>query len=34
MFVGRLGPLTLVVALAARERRRSYRWAEEAVKIG
>jgi trk system potassium uptake protein TrkH len=34
MFVGRLGPLTLVVALAARERRTSYRWAEEGVKIG
>jgi trk system potassium uptake protein TrkH len=34
MFVGRLGPLTLVIALAARERRTSYRWAEEGVKIG
>lgn len=34
MFVGRLGPLTLVLALAARERRRTYRWSEEAVKIG
>jgi trk system potassium uptake protein len=34
MFVGRLGPLTLVVALAARERRTAYRWAEEGVKIG
>ena len=34
MFVGRLGPLTLVLALAARERARGYRFPEEAVKIG
>jgi trk system potassium uptake protein len=34
MFVGRLGPLTLVVALAARERRTTYHWPEEAVKLG
>jgi trk system potassium uptake protein TrkH len=35
MFAGRLGPLTLAVALAARERQRViYRWPEEAVKIG
>jgi trk system potassium uptake protein TrkH len=35
MFAGRLGPLTLAVALAARERHRViYRWPEEAVKIG
>jgi trk system potassium uptake protein len=34
MFVGRLGPLTLALALAARERRVLYRWPEEAVKIG
>ncbi len=34
MFIGRLGPLTLVFALAARERRPAYRWMEEEVKIG
>jgi trk system potassium uptake protein TrkH len=34
MFAGRLGPLTLVLALAARERRTAYQWPEEAVKIG
>jgi trk system potassium uptake protein TrkH len=34
MFVGRLGPLTLVLALAARERRTTYHWPEEAVKLG
>jgi trk system potassium uptake protein TrkH len=34
MFGGRLGPLTLVLALARHERRRVYRWPEEAVKIG
>lgn len=34
MFVGRLGPLTLFLALAARERHARYRWPEEAVKIG
>jgi trk system potassium uptake protein TrkH len=32
MFAGRLGPLTLVVALAARERRTTYHWQQEAVK--
>jgi trk system potassium uptake protein TrkH len=34
MFAGRLGPLTLVLALAARERRTVYHWPEEAIKIG
>jgi trk system potassium uptake protein len=34
MFVGRLGPLTLVIALAARARRTTYRWTEETIKIG
>lgn len=34
MFAGRLGPLTLVIALAARQRRTAYRWAEEGIKIG
>jgi trk system potassium uptake protein len=34
MFVGRLGPLTLVIALAARARRTSFHWTEETVKIG
>lgn len=34
MFAGRLGPLTLVLALAARERRTTFRWPEEGVKIG
>ena len=34
MFAGRLGPLTLVLALAAREHRVAYRWAQEGVKIG
>jgi len=34
MFVGRLGPLTLVVALTARARRVSYRPAAETVRIG
>ena len=34
MFVGRLGPLTLFVALAARERQPPYRWPAETVKIG
>ena len=34
MFVGRLGPLTLVLALAARARPISYRPAVEAVRIG
>ncbi len=34
MFVGRLGPLTLVLALAARGRRATYRWTEETIKIG
>lgn len=34
MFIGRLGPLTLVLALAARERRSSYRWVEEHIRIG
>jgi trk system potassium uptake protein TrkH len=34
MFAGRLGPLTLVVALAAREHHVAFRWPEEGVKIG
>jgi hypothetical protein len=34
MFVGRLGPLTLMVALTARSRRMTYRWTEESIKIG
>ena len=34
MFVGRLGPLTLVIALAARSRRMTFRWTEELIKIG
>ena len=34
MFAGRLGPLTLVLALTARERQAAYRWPEEGVKIG
>jgi trk system potassium uptake protein TrkH len=34
MFAGRLGPLTLVLALAARERHRVYHWPEETVRIG
>lgn len=34
MFVGRLGPLTLALALAARERRISYRPAVETIRIG
>ncbi len=34
MFVGRLGPLTLVLALAARAHRVSYRPAVESVRIG
>jgi trk system potassium uptake protein TrkH len=34
MLAGRLGPLTLVVAFAARERRAAFRWAAEGVKIG
>ena len=34
MFAGRLGPLTLFLALAARESRTTYRWPRETVKIG
>ena len=34
MFAGRLGPLTLVLALVAREKRPHYRWPEGSVKIG
>jgi trk system potassium uptake protein TrkH len=34
MFAGRLGPLTLVLALAAREQQALLRWPEEGVKIG
>jgi trk system potassium uptake protein TrkH len=34
MFAGRLGPLTLVLALASRERASGIRWPEEGVKIG
>ncbi len=34
MFIGRIGPLTLFLALAARERRPRYQWPEERVKLG
>ncbi len=34
MFVGRLGPLTLALALAPREEARIYRFAQERVKMG
>ncbi len=34
MFIGRLGPLTLLVAMAGREKTRRYRYAEEGVIIG
>jgi hypothetical protein len=34
MFIGRLGPLTLVLALAARARPIPYRPAVESVRIG
>jgi trk system potassium uptake protein TrkH len=34
MFVGRLGPLSLALALAAREHRPSYQWPEEPIRIG
>jgi trk system potassium uptake protein len=34
MFVGRLGPLSLVLALAAREHRPAYQWPEEPIRIG
>ncbi len=34
MFVGRLGPLTLFLALAAQERPPRYQWPEERVKLG
>jgi trk system potassium uptake protein TrkH len=34
MYVGRLGPLTIALGLALRERRAVYRFAEEGVRIG
>lgn len=34
MYVGRLGPLTIALGLAMRERRAVYRYAEERVRIG
>ncbi len=34
MYVGRLGPLTIALGLALRERRALYRYAEERVRIG
>jgi trk system potassium uptake protein TrkH len=34
MFVGRLGPLTLALALAARMRPTRYRWPQESIRIG
>lgn len=34
MFIGRLGPMTVVLALAAREKRTPYSYAEETVMIG
>ena len=34
MFIGRLGPLTIALGLALRERRAVYRFAQERVHIG
>ena len=34
MYVGRLGPLTIALGLALRQRRALYRYAEERVRIG
>jgi trk system potassium uptake protein TrkH len=34
MFIGRLGPLTLALALAARMRPTRYRWPQESIRIG
>ncbi len=34
MYIGRLGPLTIALGLAMRERRAIYRYAEETVRIG
>ena len=34
MFVGRLGPLSLALALAARERAPRYQWPEETIRLG
>jgi trk system potassium uptake protein TrkH len=34
MFAGRLGPLSLVLAIAAREHQVRYRWAQESARIG
>ena len=34
MFIGRLGPMTLIVALATREHQTSYRWPVDEVRIG
>jgi trk system potassium uptake protein len=34
MFVGRLGPLSLALALAAREHRPAYQWPTEQIRIG
>jgi trk system potassium uptake protein TrkH len=34
MFIGRLGPLTFILALAQGEHRAIYRYSEERVKIG
>ena len=34
MYIGRLGPLTIVLGLALREHRAVYRYAQERVRIG
>jgi trk system potassium uptake protein len=34
MFAGRLGPLTLALALSTHERHARYNWPQETVKIG
>jgi trk system potassium uptake protein TrkH len=34
MFAGRLGPLTLLLALTAQERSARYNWPQESIKIG
>jgi trk system potassium uptake protein len=34
MYIGRLGPLTLALALASRQRPRLYRWASETTRVG
>jgi Trk-type K+ transport system membrane component len=34
MFMGRVGPLTLILAMSPRERRGRFRYAEENVMVG